>query len=128
MGFSIVAPYAAVLALIYLFLAGSVGRARSRSGPSLGPGSGDVLIADRRHMNFVENVPFALLLLSFVEASGAARGWIHALCIVLVVARVVHPFGIDPNRGNHPARAVGAGGTFLVMLAAAVTLLWKAVA
>jgi uncharacterized membrane protein YecN with MAPEG domain len=126
MGFSITAPYAAILAILFLVLASFVSAARA-GGPSIGAGGGKLLVADRRHMNFVENVPFALLLIAFVEASGAPKGWVHALCIVLVIARLVHPFGIDPNRMIHPARRVGAGGTYLVILAAAFTLLWKAV-
>jgi uncharacterized membrane protein YecN with MAPEG domain len=126
MTFSITAPYAAILALLFVVLGGLVGAARA-GGPAIGPGGGKLLVADRRHMNFVENVPFALLLIAFVEASGAPKGWVHALCIVLVIARLVHPFGIDPNRMKHPARGVGAGGTYLVILAAAFTLLWKAV-
>jgi uncharacterized membrane protein YecN with MAPEG domain len=126
MTFSITAPYAALLALLYIVLVGLVGAAR-KGNPALGPGDETLLIADRRHMNFVENVPFALLLIAFVEAGGAAKGWVHALCIVLLISRLVHPFGLDPARMKHPARGIGAGGTLLVMLAAALTLLWQAV-
>ena len=51
----------------------------------------------------------------------------HALGAVLVIARLVHPFGISAKVMNTPARGIGAGGTFLVILAAAITLLWQAV-
>ena len=128
MAFSITAPYAALLGSLYIVLAGLVGRARSHGGPSLGAGGSELLVADRRHMNFVENVPLALLLIAFVEASGVTKGWVHALCIALVVARAVHPSGINPASAKELARGIGAGLTFLVILAASFTLLWKAVA
>ena len=128
MAFSITAPYAALLGILYVVLAGLVGRARSHGGPSIGAGGPELLVADRRHMNFVENVPLALLLIALVEASGVTKGWVHALCIALVVARVVHPFGINPASAKELARGIGAGLTFLVILAASLTLLWKTVA
>jgi uncharacterized membrane protein YecN with MAPEG domain len=125
--FTAVAPYAALLAILYIVLVAQVGAAR-KGNPSIGPGDDRLLVADRRHMNFVENVPLALLLIAFVEADGAAKWWVHVLCIALVAGRIAHPFGIDPARMNHPARSIGAGLTLLVMLAAAVTLAWQTVA
>ena len=121
----IISTYAALLTLVYIVLVGAVGRARSRGGPSLGPGDTNLMVADRRHMNFVESVPFAVLLIALVEANGGPKGWVHALGAILLVARLIHPFGLDAQRMNTPARGVGAGGTFLVMLGAAVTLLWQ---
>ena len=118
--------YAALLTLILIVLVGAVGRARSHGGPSLGPGDTNLLVADRRHMNFVESVPLALLLIALVEANGGPKGWVHALGAVLLVARIIHPFGLDAKRANTAARGAGAGGTFLVLLAAAITLLWQA--
>ena len=72
--------------------------------------------------------PEAAELVLRVEASGVTKGWVHALCIALVVARVVHPFGINPASAKELARGIGAGLTFLVILAASLTLLWKTVA
>ena len=128
MPFAITSIYAALLGILLVVLAGNVGRMRSKSGPSLGTGSNeDLVVADRRHMNFVENVPTALLLIALVEAGGAPKGWVHALGAVLLVARLIHPFGISTKVMNLPARGIGAGGTFLTILAAAITLLWQAV-
>lgn len=127
MSLAITSIYAALLALIYLVLLGNVGRVRSKVGPSIGPGSAALLIADRQHMNFVESVPLAILLVALVEASGAPHGWVHALGAVLLVARIVHPFGINNEKMNTLARGIGAGGTFLVILGAAITLLWRSI-
>jgi uncharacterized membrane protein YecN with MAPEG domain len=45
----------------------------------------------------------------------------------LLVARVVHPFGMKMDRMNEPARIFGAAVTALVTVAAAATLLWQGV-
>jgi uncharacterized membrane protein YecN with MAPEG domain len=127
MPLAVTSIYAALLGLILLYLAGAVGRTRSRVQVSIGPSDREELkIADRRHMNFVETVPFALLLIALVEANGAAKGLVHALGAALVIARVVHPFGISTTRMNHPARGIGAGATFLVILASCFILAWQA--
>ena len=128
MPFAITSIYAGFLGLLLIVLAGNVGRLRSKGGPSLGTdGREDLVIADRQHMNFVECVPMALLLIALVEAGGAPKGWVHTLGAVLLVARLVHPFGLSTQVMMRPARGAGAGGTFLVIIGAALTLLWQAV-
>ncbi|MDF2120174.1 MAPEG family protein [Roseiarcaceae bacterium H3SJ34-1] len=126
MGLTITGLYAGLLAIIMVVLLGNVGRLRSKKGVSLGDnGDRDLLIANRQHMNFVECVPLALLLLAVVEANGAPRGWVHALGIILLISRLIHPFGINPASMNTTCRIVGSGGTILMIVAAALTALWQ---
>lgn len=126
MGLTTTGLYAALLAIVMVVLLGNVGRLRSRKGISLGDnGDRDLVIATRRHMNFVECVPLALILLAVVEANGAPRGWVHTLGIVLLVSRLVHPFGINPATMNTVCRIAGSGGTILMVIAAALTALWQ---
>ena len=118
--------YAALLAVLCVILSGAVGRIRGQSKLRLGELGGDaVIVANRRHMNFVENVPLALLLIGLVELNGAPKGWVHGLGAVLLVCRIAHPFGLAADSALLPARVIGAAGTYLVMLAAGVTLLWQ---
>ncbi len=118
--------YAGLLALLSVFLSGYVGQLRGKTNIPLGDGGNrDIILANRRHMNFVENVPLALLLIALVELNGAAPWWIHALGGTLLLARLIHPFGLKIETGATPARIIGAGGTTLVTLAAAITLLWQ---
>jgi uncharacterized membrane protein YecN with MAPEG domain len=126
MSVQVTALYAALLGLIGLALAGLVGVARSKTSVSLNEG-GDkgLIIASRRHLNWVETVPFVLLLMALIELNGGSRTWLHILGVTLIVARLVHPFGIDPDTARKPQRGIGAGLTFLVWLAASVTLLWQ---
>ena len=120
--------YAALLALLGIVLAGLVGRARSKTTVSLGDGdNAGIVEANRRHMNWVENVPVTLLLLAMVELNGAPKDWVHALGAVLLVARLLHPFGIEIAKMNTWQRGAGAGLSFLVTIGCAGTLLWQAV-
>ena len=118
--------YAALLAIIWFVLFGAVGRLHGKHNISLGDGGlADMIVANRRHMNFVESVPLALILILLVDLNGGSATWVHALGIVLVVSRIIHPFGLSIETMNTPARVIGAGGTVFVILGAAITLLWQ---
>ena len=70
--------------------------------------------------------PFALLLLALLEASGSSHLLIHVLGIILLVARVLHPFGMMAPKNSPQQFACRGGGifsTFGVMLVAAIALL-----
>jgi uncharacterized membrane protein YecN with MAPEG domain len=122
----ITALYAGVLTLIVGVLGFQVGSTRSRVGISILHGD-DMDIAEkiRRHANFTENVPLALILMAVLELNGTSAGLLHGLGIVLVLARIAHPIGLHHDNMRHPLRAVGAGGTFLVTLIAALTAIWQ---
>jgi uncharacterized membrane protein YecN with MAPEG domain len=118
--------YAIPLALIGLVLQAQVGRTRVRQHISLNDGGNRELIeAIRRHMNWVENVPFIVLLLGIIEFNGTSHLWLHVLYGVLLVARIIHPFGISMDNMGMPQRIVGAGATMIVTLAAIGTLAWQ---
>ena len=119
----IVALYAGILGLEAVVLAMGSGFIRAKTGVSLGDGAGrsdQQLIAFRRHGNFAEWVPLALILLAVLEINGAPTAAIHALGIGLVVARVAHPLGLKVDDPGGALRTVGAAGTALVVLIAAV--------
>ena len=80
----------------------------------------------RCHGNFVEYVPFALLLIALAEASGSGQTFIHALLIVLLVARLLHPVGMFAPPNSPRQFACRGGGmivTLLVILVTACALL-----
>ncbi len=122
-----VALYAGLLALTGQFLASVVGTTRGRLKIPLGDGGKpELIVANRRHMNFVENVPILITLLAVIELNGAPKLWIHAMGVALVAARLVHPFGLNMDNMSSPARIFGAAVTALVTVAAAAILLWQA--
>ena len=124
---SITACYAGLLAILALVLGFQVGRMRLRTGISLYEGGDKPLaVAVRRHANFIENVPLALLLMLLAELNGTRVPILHGLGATLVVARVLHPFGLDYDQVRTPLRGIGAGLTSLVIAAGAVLALWDA--
>src|SRR5262249_13625363 len=95
---------------------------------SLGDGgSPDLTVAIRRHANFVEHVPLALLLMALLELNGAGHGLLYVLGTLLVLARLIHPFGLDIAVMRRPPRGFGAGVTSLVSLIASAVLIWRAI-
>ena len=121
----ITAFYAGLLALIVIVLGAVIGPMRLRTGISILHGENmELATRIRRHGNFTESVPFALILLGFLELNGASTGLLHGLGIALVVSRIAHPLGLQHDNVRNPLRGIGAGGTTLVTLIAAVMLIW----
>lgn len=113
--------YAGILALIFGYLGFRVGPLRSRLGISMLDGGDKQLALEmRRHGNFAEHVPLALLLMAIIEVNGAAPGALHGMGVVLVAARIVHPIGLEWDKVTNPLRGIGAGGTGLVTAVAGV--------
>jgi len=121
----ITAFYAGLLALIGLALGFPIGAMRARTGISILHGDNmELATRIRRHANFTEAVPFAVILLAALELNGASTAVLHGLGIALVVARIAHPLGLHHDNVRNPLRGIGAGGTYLVTLIAAVMLIW----
>jgi uncharacterized membrane protein YecN with MAPEG domain len=125
---AIVPVYAAVLAFIYIFLSARVIQARRVAKVAIGT-RGNVHLERkmRVHANFAEYVPFALLLITFIEMQGRPAWLIHLLCIALVAGRVVHAYGVSQEQENFRLRMVGMATTFTILSAMALLLLARAV-
>ena len=109
---------AAACALINLWLSVRTGQMRRRERVWVGDGGSEPLIRRMRaQANFLENAPFALLLVALIELGTGQRHWLWLLAALFVAARLAHPFGMD---GVKPARMIGAGLTMLVLLVLAV--------
>ena len=123
MTFALTAPYAAALTLIYIVLTQLVIVTRGKAKVALGDGGNPaVLQAMRRQANFVENVPLTILMMMLAEAGGSGATLLNTLGLILLVARIIHPFGIDANNGALPARIAGAVATSGVQLALVIIL------
>lgn len=128
MMFAITAFYAGVLVAINIYLMFRVAAMRGSTGISILHGDNmELATAMRRHGNFIENVPLALVLMGLVEANGGNGTLLHVLGIVLVLARILHPLGLHHDRVVHPLRAAGAGGTFLVTIVLGGLALWQGI-
>ena len=114
--------YAAFFGALFVMLSVRVVWLRTRFRISLGSGSNPVLErAQRIHANFAEYVPFTLLLIFFFEGTTQLRGWTHAFCIVLLVGRMLHAYGL--TRENSFFRTAGMAFTLAIIVAASIGLL-----
>lgn len=127
---SITATYAAVLGVEFAILSIWVIAGRLSTDTLHGDGGQDGLQKRiRAHGNFAEYVPIALLLVGLLEGGGAGRGSIHGLLLVLLLGRVLHPFGMfaAPNSPRQFAcRGGGILATVGVIVTAAIMLLIRA--
>lgn len=113
--------WAALLALLYLVLAGQVIRARYRTRTALGSGNDPGLErAIRAHANFAEYVPLTLILLTLAELQGASLWLLHLLGATLLVGRAVHAYGISQTDEVLIRRSAGVALTFGVLVTAAL--------
>lgn len=123
------APFAALLALIYLFLSASVVRMRFRYRIALGVHAADEMQrAVRAHANFGEYVPFTLLLLALVALLGGGAPLLMVLGGLLVLARLSHAYSLlvaEPRTGRFRWRSAGMIANLLIILVCALFLLWQ---
>jgi uncharacterized membrane protein YecN with MAPEG domain len=124
---SITATYLAVLALVYAALSVQVVRLRRRGRVGFGDGDNTALrSAIRAHAHFAEYVPIIALMAAMLESSGLPALKTHLLMGALLVARLLHPFGMYARPGTLQFQIGRSGGmtlTMLVMIACAVLIL-----
>jgi uncharacterized membrane protein YecN with MAPEG domain len=126
---SITATYVAVLALLYAWLSLQVVRLRRRNRVSFGDsGNSDLRSGIRAHAHFAEYVPIIALMAAVLEMSGLTPTLIHALMGALLIARLLHPFGMYAKPKTMQFSIGRVGGmviTTLVMIACALLILFR---
>lgn len=106
------------LALINIWLMFRVGQIRRAEGVYVGDGGSErVLRRMRAHANFAENAPLTLILVGFIELAAGASVWLWAMAALFLLARALHPFGMD---GWKPGRMFGAAATGILQLLLAI--------
>ena len=120
----IVLLYAALLALLFGGLSVRTLRMRRRLRISIGDANNPAMArAMRVHANFVEYVPLSLLLLYFVESTGASSLFVHALGLSILAGRFIHAVGVSQLKENDAFRIAGMALTLGPLFVAAVRLL-----
>jgi len=121
----IVLLYAGILTLFFVGLSVRTLRMRRRLRIAVGDGGNEAMLrAMRVHSNFAEYVPLSLLLIYFVEATGASPLLVHVLGACVVVGRISHAFGVSQVKENYAFRVFGMAMTFTPLIVAAVRLLY----
>lgn len=115
------ALYAGLLALFYVALSFRIIKMRLVFKVGIGHGEQNELHrAIRVHANLAEYVPFALLLLLFLELNQTSDWILNVLGTMLLIGRVFHAMGLGKSAGTTVARTIGGVLTYIMMLIAAV--------
>lgn len=125
----VTATYAAILGLILAALSLWVMAGRLSSGVLHGDGGQERIGRRMRaHANFTEYVPMILILIALLEMMRSNGYLITILLVILVIARLMHPFGmLAPvnSTQQYVFRGLPAVATLAVLVIAAATLLLR---
>jgi len=119
---AITSVYAAILAIVFVYLSARVISVRRRDKISLGAGGhADLEKRIRTHGNFAEYAPIALILMAALELNSAPVWQLHTIGVLIVIGRLCHPIGMSGGPINF--RVGGMILTFLSLLAGAAFIL-----
>ena len=120
----VVALYAGLLGLVFLYLSVRVIGNRRRAQIALGvAGDAGLERAARVQGNFAEYVPLILVLVWLVEGSGYPAWAVHGLGGALVAGRAIHAYGVSQAREDFRFRVTGMVLTFATLAGSAGLLL-----
>ena len=128
MTLAITGIYAALLGVLMIILKFRVVFMRGKTNVSINYADDKPLeLRIRQHGNFIENVPLALILMAIVELQGGSAGWLYTIGTMLLVGRILHPFGLFNDKMISPPRFAGTVLTTLSILLAVLWILWSSV-
>ena len=116
--------FAAALGLLNVWLAVRASATRIGRKVMVGDGQDPLMLARMRaHANFVEYVPMALILMTLIELMGGRGTALWVIGSLLVIGRVLHPFGMERPAPN-PFRMTGIALTMLATVALIGWAVW----
>ncbi|USD67977.1 MAPEG family protein [Vibrio sp. SCSIO 43136] len=121
--------YAALLALVFMYLSNRTFTLRRKEKIAVGTGeSKELLRASRVHGNFAEYVPLTLILLYMLEQNGGNALFLHIAGALLLIGRIIHAYGVSQVKEQLRFRITGMlatllslGGSALYILALSLT-------
>ena len=120
--------YAALLALLYVWLSARVIAGRIRFRASLGDaGEAELIARIRGHANCAEYVPLGLVLLLLTELQGAPSLAVHLLGLCLLTGRLLHAAAFTGPVPRQSLRGPGMVLTFTMIVLSALGLLGHAI-
>ncbi|MCS6180233.1 MAPEG family protein [Shewanella baltica] len=114
--------YASLTGLLIVALAYRVVKLRRGQKIGMGDGGNNALaLANRVHVNLIENAPIVLILMLVAEASGLPVFYLHCFGTVWIVARLLHAIGLTQGQGGyHFGRFWGVLLTWIVIISLAL--------
>ncbi len=126
MYFPVTTLYASLLGTLLIVLSNQVSSNRKRAMVSLGHGDDSKLErAMRTQGNFVEYVPFALILLMLLELELSQMWVLHTLGAGLLAGRLLHAYGMYKPDGFIAGRFWGTALTWLMILITSMLNFWR---
>jgi uncharacterized membrane protein YecN with MAPEG domain len=83
--------------------------------------------SERIQQSFVEFVPMCMLLILLIEMNGAPALVLHGLGLGLVIARVLHAYGVGDGKLANIFRVVGTQMTFLILMISSLAAIYYAI-
>ena len=124
MDIMITAFYTGLAGLLMVALALGVVKARVGKRVSLGDGGEQVvLVAIRKFGNYIEYVPYYIIIMAVMELQSIDTLYIHILGVNLILARLLHIMGLKPVKKVSSPRVIGTSLTLLGILAGSITLI-----
>lgn len=118
--------YFSIFALLLVMLFLNIVRLRINNKVSLGDGGMEELKKARSaHENFVETVPFVLILMMLAETNGAPALALHGIGILMLVSRGFHIHGVYQENSTGTGRMVGSVIFILLMALGAAWFLFS---
>ncbi len=115
--------YAAFLGILLVILIMRVVKRRMHFKVGLGDGGiKELEQAIRAHGNFIEIVPFALILLFIMEYVGTPSIYLHIYGVTLVAARILHAIGLYQTPYRSFGRMIGTILSKILIVTASVYL------
>jgi uncharacterized membrane protein YecN with MAPEG domain len=124
MSIAIIPLYAALLAVLFVYLSIRVIRMRRQAKVAVGDNDNMLLRrAMRVRANFAEYVPLALLLAAFAELQCFSSILAHAIGLTLLTGRFIHAYGVSQERENYRFRTFGMTLMFLAVGTSSLVLI-----
>ena len=114
--------YASLLSVLAICLAFSTGLVRSKTNTMLGEGdSPEMLQSIRAFGNLIEYAPLAIIMLGLLEIQDIDGRKLHILGSTFFLSRILHAYGLAISRESTPYRLLGTLGTWITILAMAIS-------
>ena len=128
MDFTLYLPLTSLSAIIngalLVFMTSGIALFRRRHNISYGDnGHGQFAKRIRGHMNGVEQIPIALILMALAEIQGATTGLLAVVLVCLSVGRLFHAIQFWAAKGPFLLRPIGV---VLTLLAQIIAIVWLA--
>ena len=109
--------YALTVSIIWLILWLRVTSLRSKIKVSIGD-NGDKMLLQRirQHGNCADWISVVLILMILAEGMGTPAHYLHISGVLLIIGRIVHPFGLKIDNSSHPLRYAGNGTNIFATL------------